>query len=184
VAALASRGTPEAVDLRLSMGGVSIGSARSQVLPEPDGSFRSLVDLASRRYLAGGRLKGHLSLLAGDSPIAARSFPVKAARSALLTLPGAVSLAAILFAAAYAESLLRTLRKGRRQRLGQAGLVALGVLMGPALAIFASFAAGREPSVIIALLAAALGAAAGLAATKAATEIGRFRRLARTNRPR
>lgn len=182
--ALASSGTPDSVNLRLSMGGVSIGSARSQVLPEPDGSFLSLVDLASRRYLAGGRLTGHLSLLAGDSQIAERSFPVKAARSALLTLPGAACVATILFTAAYAESLLRTLRKGRRQRLGRAGLVALGMLMGPALALLASFVAGREPSLAIALLAAALGAAAGFAATKAATDIGRFRRLARTNRPR
>jgi hypothetical protein len=179
---LSDRASPDVLVLQLSTAGVSLGSTRAEVAQQADGSFTSVVDMAQLRYVAGGRVTGNLSLEMGGSSVGEVAFPVEAARPGFLTLPGAVCIGLILFVAAYAESILRTLRKGRRQRIGRIALGTLGALMGSALAVAASLLIGQEPNFISAVAGAGLGVAAGIASAGAAFEIGRFRRLARSSR--
>jgi hypothetical protein len=171
----APSGAPAAVTLKLSMAGLGIGSKTAVPTAQPDGSFTASLDLAGSRYLAGAKVTAKLTLGAAGS----RSFAVKPNRSGLLSLPGVVAIAATLFLVAYAESVLRLMRRGRRRRTGVATMVLLGGPLGCALALLAALVAGREPGVLTLLLAALLGGTAGLFTGRAGVAVGRFRRLAR-----
>jgi hypothetical protein len=99
-------------------------------------------------------------------------------------LPGAVAIASALFLAAYSESVLRLVRRGRRRRTGVATLVVLGGPLGCAVGLLAALVAGREPGVPTMVLAGLAGGGAGLAAGRAGVAVGRFRRLARARAAR
>ncbi|MDQ6728537.1 MAG: serine/threonine protein kinase, partial [Actinomycetota bacterium] len=157
-------GAPDRVRLALSMGGIGVGSAAGSAEVGPDGSFRAVVDLAGSRYVAGGRTTGRLDLMSGGRTVASRTFAVRSTRSGLLSLPGAVGIAALLFLVAYAESVLRLLRRGRRRRTGVATLVLLGGPTGCAVALLAALVSAREPAVATMVLAALAGGCAGLVA--------------------
>ncbi|MCA1692485.1 MAG: serine/threonine protein kinase, partial [Actinobacteria bacterium] len=172
-------GVPDQVRLALSIGGIGVGSASGTTELGADGSFRAVVDLAGSRYVAAGRTTGQLDLLSGGRSVGSRSFAVRSTRSGLLSLPGAVGIAALLFLVAYAESVLRLLRRGRRRRTGVATLVLLGGPLGCAVALVAALLAGREPGLLTMVLAGLAGGGAGLAAGRAGVSVGRFRRLAR-----
>ncbi|MFN2504418.1 MAG: protein kinase [Acidimicrobiales bacterium] len=172
-------GVPDQVRLALSIGGIGVGSASGTTELGADGSFRAVVDLAGSRYVAAGRTTGQLDLLSGGRSVGSRSFAVRSTRSGPLSLPGAVGIAALLFLVAYAESVLRLLRRGRRRRTGVATLVLLGGPLGCAVALVAALLAGREPGLLTMVLAGLAGGGAGLAAGRAGVSVGRFRRLAR-----
>ncbi len=171
----APSGAPASVTMKLSMAGVGIGSKTVTPTAQPDGSFTASLDLAGSRYLAGGKVTAKLSLGAAGS----RSFGLKPNRSGLLTLPGVVAIAATLFLVAYAESVLRLMRRGRRRKTGVATMVLLGGPLGCALALLGALLAAQEPGVLTFLLAALLGGSAGLFTGRAGVAVGRFRRLAR-----
>lgn len=171
----APSGAPAAVTMKLSMAGLGIGSQTAKPTTQPDGSFTATLDLAGSRYLAGGKVTADLSLGSAGS----RSFAVKSNRSGLLTLPGVVAIAATLFFLAYAESVLRLIRRGRRRRTGVFTLVLLGGPLGCALALLAALLAAHEPGFLTLVLAALLGGTSGLCAGRAGVAVGRFRRLAR-----
>lgn len=177
-------GTPDRVRIALSMGGIGLGSADADAVTQPDGSFRATVDLAGSRYVAGGRTTARLSLLRGADVIGSRSFAVRSTRPGPVSLPGAVAIASALFLAAYSESVLRLVRRGRRRRTGVATLVVLGGPLGCAVGLLAALVAGREPGVPTMVLAGLAGGGAGLAAGRAGVAVGRFRRLARARAAR
>lgn len=172
-------GAPDRVRLALSMGGIGLGTAAGTAEAQPDGSFRATVDLAGSRYVAGGRTTARLTLLRAGESVASRSFAVRSSRPGLLSLPGVVALAAALFLVAYAESVLRLMRRGRRRKTGVATLVLLGGPLGCAVALLAALVAAREPGLSTMVAAGMAGGGAGLAAGRAGVAVGRFRRLAR-----
>jgi hypothetical protein len=172
--------TPDHLRFTLSMGGIGLVTASGSLAVQPDGVFRTTVDLAGARYVAGGRTTGRLTLLRDGEAVGTRSFAVRSTRSGLLSLPGAVAIAAVLFLVAYAESVLRLLRRGRRRRTGVVTLVLLGGPLGCALALLAALVAAREPGPLTMVLAGLAGGGAGLAAGRAGVAVGRFRRLARS----
>jgi len=170
---------PDRVRMSLSMGGIGVGEAEAEAEVQPDGTFAATVDLAGSRYVAAGRTTGTVTLLRAGERLAAGSLGIRSRRSGILSLPGAVAIAAALFLAAYAESVLRLVRRGRRRRTGVATLVLLGGPLGCALALVAALAGAREPTVITMVLAGLAGGGAGLLAGRAGFAVGRFRRLAR-----
>ncbi len=171
-------GVPDRVRMALSMGGIGLGSASGAAELQPDGSFRATVDLAGSRYLAGGRTTADLTLLQSGDTLGLRSFAVRSSRPGVLTLAGVIAIAAILFLVAYAESVLRLMRRGKRRRTGVATVVVLGGPLGCALALLATLVASREPTLVTMVLAGLAGGGAGLAAGRAGIAVGRFRRLA------
>ncbi len=170
---------PDRVRMSLSMGGIGVGEAEGAAEVQPDGTFAATVDLAGSRYVAAGRTTGTVTLLRAGERLAAGSLGIRSRRPGILSLPGAVAIATALFLAAYAESVLRLVRRGRRRRTGVATLVLLGGPLGCALALLAALAGAREPTVLTMVLAGLAGGGAGLLAGRAGFAVGRFRRLAR-----
>ena len=81
-----------------------------------------------------------------------------------------------LFVLAYAESLLRSLRRGRKRVTGTVGLVIIGALTGVA-AVIVSWLIGRaEPVPATTVVCVLLGAVAGGAAAVAAVRVSYRRR--------
>ena len=106
-------------------------------------------------------------------------FAARRAGSSLLTVPGAVVIATMLFALAYAEGFLRRLRRRRRAIGAVLGLAAVGAVFGACLALSAWAFTGTRLSVATLVVCAAGGAASGVAIAIAAIRYGRRRRAKR-----
>jgi serine/threonine protein kinase len=166
---------PDAVRFDLELLGIRLGTSTEPLTAGPDGRLIGATDLSGSRLLVPGAATGSLSLLSGGSVIADQSFGLRSSRSALLTVPGFASIAALLFLAAYAESVLKTLRRGRRVRSGRAALVILGTFAGFLLALVGSFLRTINPGFAALIAAAILGGASGYFGGKAGAQIGRYR---------
>jgi serine/threonine-protein kinase len=104
---------------------------------------------------------------------------LRTANRSLLTVPGGVALALLLVVFAYAESILKSMRRGRKRVSGPPGLAIVGALAG-VLAVAAAWVAGdvevtRSSLVVCALL----GAASALAAAWGARRLSRRRPVRR-----
>jgi serine/threonine-protein kinase len=89
-----------------------------------------------------------------------------------------------LFAAAYAESYIRALRRGRSRISGIVGLPASAAALAVAVVGGVWVLLGREPTVNTLVGSAALAAAAGIAATIGTSRIGRKYLYRRSRRAR
>ena len=88
----------------------------------------------------------------------------------------------LLFVIAYAESLLRSLRRGKRTTTGVVGLTLVGALFGVDLVGIAWVLAKQVPTVTTLVACAVVGAGAGLAVALGGVRIGRRRRFRRIQR--
>lgn len=172
----------DALEMRLSVAGVPFGAERRETLEHEGDQASTLARLQGNRYLAASVVTAELRLLRGGDETAAYEFGVRNAQQPFLTLPGALVVALVLFAVAYAESFLRHLRRGRRRVSGMIGMLAVGAAGGMAALGLAWLVGGRQPVQLTAVLVAVLGAAAGLAAALAALQIGKRRRPQRARR--
>lgn len=158
--------------LTLSVLGIPLGT--SQGAPTRAGPsvppYRSSIDERGARYLAVGVVTGTLRVGKRSA-----TFPVAPAQSAWLSVPGAVGIALVLFVAAYAESLGRSLRRGRKRLAGTAGMTAVGVLSGLAAVWLAWLAGSSQPTVVSVVLCLVLGGGAGFLAARAAVDSSRAR---------
>ncbi|HUO48972.1 MAG TPA: serine/threonine-protein kinase [Acidimicrobiales bacterium] len=137
------------------------------------------------RYLVAGSFTGKLVLLHGGQDAGTTAFPAHTPQLGLLSVPGAVTVLLLLFVIAYAESLLRTLRRGKGSMTGVVGLTLIGALFGVAVVGVAWVLAKVVPTVPSLVVCAVLGAGAGLATGLGGVRIGkrrRFRRLQRRER--
>jgi len=180
----ARAGSVGRVSVRFSVVGVELGSARADAQAQPDGSFSALLDASSARHLVTGTttavveaLDANGSPVTGDPTTSRRSFGVQPTQSPLLTVPGAGGIALLLFVVAYAESLLRALRRGRKRIAGMAGMVVIGALWGVAAVVVAWLVAKREPMVLTLAVCSLLGAGAGMCAALAAWRVHERRRF-------
>jgi hypothetical protein len=136
-------------EIDFSVGGISIGSATRNG-QDYDGS--------SLRFLAAGDLTGSMTVNGENL-----RFGVAPPGFGLLTVPGVLSIAAVLFVLAYAESLLRPVRRGRRVSFVRTllGVTALGALGGVGMVNLVWALGGAEPTVATLIACALLSAAAG-----------------------
>lgn len=175
-------GTPEVVEVELALSvlGVPLGSDRNTV----EGSTTDLV-LRGSRYLVAGEVTGELVLHDASGGERTHQFPIESNANGWLTVPGVLCIVAILVVLAFAESLMRSLRRGRKPIAGRTGLVVVGAAFGAVAAAVGWIAGAGEPIVATIAVAAALGAAAGLAAGFAAARLSRRvrRKVAAKNAP-
>jgi serine/threonine-protein kinase len=160
--------------LRVTVMGIELGSAEATgAVPGPGGTTTAALDLGDAHHLAAGPVAAELTLPDGRRQVLA----VDPARHALLTAPGALGAAATLFVLAYAESLLRSLRRGRKRYTATAGLAGIGLLAG-VVAADLGWLAGRSPSTAATAACVALGGLAGLAVARVGRRLGQRRRPA------
>ncbi len=173
---------PDTVRLRFTLAGITLGIATAPATARVGGGFQAAVDATGPRLLVGGRATMQVELLRGGAVSAHQSVPLELARPAVASVIGLGSLVAMLFIGAYGESILRTVRRGRRMRSGVVVATVLGGVLGVPLALAVGLVAGKEPGVLTLGLCVAMTGAAGLSAGQAAAALGRFRRLIAKNR--
>ena len=170
--------TPVKVTLAFEAAGVPLGSASTTTDVGADGGFTASVDATGSQYLVAGRVTATVDLANPDGPALTRlAFPATSAQSPFLTVPGIAGIALVLFVIAYAESLLRSRRRGHKRVTALIGMVPVGGLGGVASVVAAWLLADREPVVTTVIACAVIGVAAGVVAVAAAARSGRRRRL-------
>ena len=130
---------------------------------------RKLRSLRSR-WEARGSLR-----LSGPHGTVNDDFGVQASRSPFSTFGGIGGIVLLLFVVAYAESLLRSLRRGRRRDNRTAtvvGLVVVGAIGGSTATLWGWMLGIVGPTLVSFVVAAALGAVAGLLAGLAGRQVG------------
>jgi serine/threonine protein kinase len=142
--------------MSLSLAGFTVASASGQ---------DSVGFPAITRWLVGGAVTGRL-----QSPAGAQEFPAIPQQFPLASAMGAGSLLACLFALAYLESTLRTVRRGRTGVGKYVTAVPLGALFGLAGWLLVAVLAAHEPALPFGIGCAAAGVLAA-AATVWATSV-------------
>jgi hypothetical protein len=161
---------PVNVTLKMSAAGVPLGSAVETAKPDQNGRFSADLEMpAVARWIVGGAVTGEVRWARAGQPDTVQPFTLLTRQHPLASAMGTGSLLLGLFALAYLESGLRTIRHGHRWRSGRFGSPVLGALFGAAVWLFVSVLSGHEPSVPFALgcaLAGALAAVFTLLATE------------------
>ena len=174
-------GTPRTAQLVLSLGEISV--VRSTPVPLVEGAtgLHTTLDASSGRYVVGGKLAATLKL-SGPQGIVNDSFGVDVSRSPFSTFGGVVGIVLLLFVVAYAESLLRSLRRGRRRdnrTAAVAALVVVGAVGGVTATLWGWMLGITGPTFASFILTAVLGAVAGLMAALAGLQVGERTRARR-----
>jgi hypothetical protein len=134
------------------------------------------------KFFVVGKTIGGLEFLSGDRVAAAYTFSADSTDAEyfrLITVPGAAAAVLLLFVIAYSESLLGSMRRGRRHLSGIAGMAVIGALLGVDLVATAWVLGVGEPTLATIFACALLSSGAGIAAALAAGLVGRRRRLLR-----
>jgi hypothetical protein len=133
-------------------------------------------------YLLAGRLTAELVVQKGENGPATYRFAIRTKQSALTTALAVAVVVLALFAAAYIESYIRTLRRGRSRVSGSFGLTLSTAALGVAAVGAVWVLMGREPTIATLIGCGILAGAAGVAATVGSLRIGtkyRYRRARR-----
>jgi hypothetical protein len=176
-----SIGTLETARLVLSLGDVPVVTSTSAPFVAEGGSLTTSVDASSGRYIVGGHLTARLQLT-GSSGKVTEAFALDATSSPFSTFIGIVGVLLVLIVAAYAESLLRSLRRGRRRDNRTAsiiGLVVVGVFGGGAATLLGWMLEISRPTLMPFVIAGAVGGVAGLLAALAGARFGNRNRALR-----
>jgi serine/threonine-protein kinase len=169
------------VSLAVDVAGMTIGRHEAPIVAGEHGPV-AMVPPPFNPYLLAGRTTAVLTVRSGGTPTATYRFGMTSVQPATTTALGVGVVVLALFGAAYTESYLRALRRGRGQFSASIALP----LCGAALAVAAVGAAwvvlGREPTMISLSASAAFGAAAGIAAVIGAARAGRSYHYRRSRR--
>jgi hypothetical protein len=176
--------TADQVAVRLGLAGLPVTtSSRVRLAPGAGGVRTAAVDMRADRYLAAGRLDGELQLFAGGRKVATQEFAARADRPFWSTVPGVLAIAALLFLLAYAEALLRPLRRrGRRRLTSWFGMTLVGAALGAVAVAFAWLFNVAVPTVPSLVVCGVTGAAMGLSMAVTMTQAGRRARIRRVAR--
>lgn len=178
-------GTLESAELSLALGGITVVRSTSVPFQTQGGTLATSVDASSGRYIVGGHLAGSLRLV-GTAGSVTDDFGVAASGSPFSTFVGVVGLILVLMVIAYTESLLRSLRRGRRRDNRTAliaGLVVVGAFGGVGATLLGWMLEISSPALVAFVIAAAVGAIAGLLAGLAGARVGeRARALRQSHR--
>jgi serine/threonine-protein kinase len=138
---LSGPGNPGRVVLELSAAGIPLGSATAEAKPGGNGFTAQLTLPGIARWIVGGAVTAEVRTGAST-----HTFTLLTSQHPLASAMGAGSLILALFALAYLESGLRTLRNGHRWRGSAVGGPVLGLLFGAALWLCISVLRVHEPS--------------------------------------
>ncbi|WP_372664323.1 serine/threonine-protein kinase [Amycolatopsis kentuckyensis] len=122
---LAGAGNPGRVAISLSAAGIPLGSAETLAKPAGNGFTAELTLPALARWVVGGAVTATVQ----TGPVT-QTFTLLTSQHPLASAMGAGSLILALFALAYLESGLRTIRNGHRWRGAAVGGPVLGLLFG------------------------------------------------------
>ncbi|MBB5850588.1 serine/threonine-protein kinase [Amycolatopsis umgeniensis] len=152
---LTGKGNPGQVSLDLTAAGIPLGSATATPKFEGDSYSADLRFPGLTRWIVGGAVTA--TVTAGG---VTETFTLRTHQHPLASALGAGSLILALFALAYLESGLRTLRNGHRWRGALVGGPILGLLFGAAAWLCVSVLRVREPAVLSGVGCAIAGAVA------------------------
>ncbi|MFI5587538.1 serine/threonine-protein kinase [Amycolatopsis sp. NPDC051758] len=138
---LTGPGNPGLVTVDLAAAGIPLGSAEAQAKPEGNGFTAQLTLPGIARWIVGGAVTATVRTEA-----ATQTFTLLTSQHPLASAMGAGSLILALFALAYLESGLRTIRNGHRWRGAVVGAPVLGILFGAAVWLCVSVLRVHEPS--------------------------------------
>ncbi|WP_244210937.1 hypothetical protein [Amycolatopsis kentuckyensis] len=138
---LSGPGNPGRVVLDLSAAGIPLGSAAADAKPDGNGFTAELTLPAVARWIVGGAVTADVR-----TGSATQTFTLLTSQHPLASAMGAGSLILALFALAYLESGLRTIRNGHRWRGAAVGGPVLGLLFGAAVWLCVSVLRVHEPS--------------------------------------
>lgn len=177
-------GVPAAdVALGWNIFGATVGRHVAPLVP---GAQASTADVPApvNPYVVAGRMTGELTVSQpGDAPLTYR-FGMDSTQSAMTTALAVATVVLTLFAAAYVESYIRALRRGRSRFSGSFGLPLAAGGLGIAAVAAAWVLLGVEPTVATLIGSAVLAAGGGVAATLGAMRIGYKYRYRRARRAR
>src|SRR4051794_38955547 len=138
---LAGTGNPGPVALTLSAAGIPLGSAETDAKPAGNGFTAQLTLPAIARWVVGGAVTATVR----TGPVT-QTFTLRTSQHPLASAMGAGSLILALFALAYLESGLRTIRNGHRWRGASVGGPVLGLLFGAVAWLCVSVLRVHEPA--------------------------------------
>jgi len=176
----ASAPAADHVALSSTVLGQQVSSATAPLVPAGSGRT-ALVDLGGR-YLVGGSFTGKVTLWQGLVSGKDATFNAHTSQTGLLSVPGGITLLLLLFTIGYAESLLRSLRRGKSTKTGPLGLGLIGAVFGVALVGVGWVLFRQVPTATGLVLCAVLGAGAGVALAFGGIGVGRQRRFRRIER--
>lgn len=171
------------VQLSWSVFGAQVGQQEASLVPGPRG-LAADVSVPVNPYVVAGQMTWQLTVMSPDQGPRTYLFGVRSTQSALTTALAVAVVVLTLFAAAYVESFVRSLRRGRSRFSGSFGLPLAAVGIGIAVVGAAWVLIGREPTVATVVATALTAAAAGLAATVGAMRVGYKYRYRRARRAR
>jgi serine/threonine-protein kinase len=164
---------PAQARMSLSLAGIPLGRTESPGFRAVRGSWRATVSLPPVvRWVVGGAVRGRVELVAADGSVTAQEFDVHPQQAPYLTLMGTGSLLLLLFVLAYLESLLRSLRRGRRRASGPVAAAFLGIPLGAVAALAAAVFTRQVLSEVTLAGCAVLGVAVTLATALGARRRG------------
>lgn len=138
---LTGPGNPGRVAISLSAAGIPLGSAATDAKPDGNGFTAQLTLPALARWIVGGAVTATVQ----TGPVT-QTFTLLTSQHPLASAMGAGTLILALFALAYLESGLRTIRNGHRWRGATVGGPVLGLLFGAAVWLCVSVLRVHEPS--------------------------------------
>lgn len=175
-------GLADAATLALDVLDIPVKNTDAAPLVNQGGAAVATLPPLGGQYVVAGTLTGTLTLLQAGQVIETWTFPVRTTQPATTTA-AAVGLAAlVLFAIAYLESFLRSLRRGRGRITGIIGATVTAGVLGAAVVGALWILTARPPTTTTVVVCAAVAAGAGAAAAVGAARIGRRRRYRRTHR--
>ncbi|WP_103338384.1 serine/threonine-protein kinase [Amycolatopsis sp. CA-126428] len=138
---LTGPGNPGHVALDLSAAGIPLGSAATEAKPGGNGFTAELTLPGIARWIVGGAVTADVR-----TGSVTQTFTLLTSQHPLASAMGAGSLILALFALAYLESGLRTIRNGHRWRGAAVGGPVLGLLFGAAVWLCVTVLRVHEPS--------------------------------------
>ncbi|MRH89176.1 protein kinase [Nocardia sp. SYP-A9097] len=170
----------DSVRLSLNVLGTKVGGAATALQPGTEAEVSPPVN----PYVLAGDMTGELTLSRNGSEVAAYRFGVHSTQRATTTATAIGLLLLVLFAAAYAESNARTLRRGSSRIAATVGLALSAALLGVAGAGASWVLLGQEPAISAVILCATVGAASGAALAIGCRRVGKRFRYVRVLRMR
>lgn len=171
----------DSVALSLDIAGTSLGRHDAPLVPAGPAPAAE-VPAPVNPYVLAGNLTGQLQLLDGETTTGTYRFGMRTSQSPLTTAVAVGVVVLALFAAAYIESYIRALRRGRSRLSGSLGLPLSAAGLAVAVVGAAWVLLGHEPTLPTVIGSVAVAAAAGIAATVGAMRIGRKYRYRRRRR--
>lgn len=172
--------TPEAdsVTLGLDILGTSVGRHQVGLTGGPTGHDVT-VPAPVNRHLLAGTLPAKITVLQGNTTLGSYRFTTKSTQRSTMTVAAGATILLALLAAAYLESNLRVLRRGRESVPALFAAALSAAVLGVVAVASAWVFLGHPPSVGTLAWTAALAAAAGVIAAVGARRVGGSRRRLR-----